>query len=144
MRRTVAAVLLLAAAPAVAADLPPPPGPGAAVEERLFLAAAPPAPGDALGLLAARVDCLDFQRGLIAARLEAGLLARGWNGEADRLWRLSQALDLFETRHIRPMIDPETQAAIVAAFAPAEADGEARARRCQAFGDRFALRRVTG
>ena len=144
MRRTVAAVLLLAAAPAVAADLPPPPGPGAAVEERLFLEAAPPAPGDALGLLAARVDCVDFQRGQIAARLDAGLLARGWNAEVDRLWRLSEALDRFETAHIRPMIDAETQAEVVAAFAPAETDGEERARRCQAFGDRFALRRITG
>jgi hypothetical protein len=144
MLRIVAAVVLLAAVPAAAADLSSPPGPGAAVEERLYLADAPTAAGDALGLLVARIDCVDFQRGLIAARLDAGLLARGWNAEADRLWRLSEALDRFETAHIRPMIDAETQAEVIAALAPEGSDQEARARRCEAFGDRFALRRVTG
>ena len=141
MQRIAVALLGLLAAPVRAADLPPPPGAGAPVEERLYLAAA--AAGDALGLLVARIDCVAFQRGQIDARLADGLLARGWNGEADRLWRLAEALARFEAAHIRPMIDAETQAAVLAAYAPA-ADEETRARRCQAFGDRFSLGRVVG
>jgi hypothetical protein len=143
MRRTFA-ILLLAVAPARAADLPSTPSAGAPLEERLYLAAASGAPGDALGLLAARIDCVAFQRARIEARLDAGLLAQGWNAEADRLWRLSEALARFEAVHIRPLIDAETQAAVLAAYAPAAGDGERRARRCRAFGDRLALGRVAG
>lgn len=145
MRTTLTTLLALAALPALAADLPPPPRAGAPLEERLFLAAGvtDPAPGD-LGLLAARVDCVAFQRTLIDARLGDGLLAGGWNAEADRLWRLSEALARFEAVHIRPMIDAETQAAVLAAYAFAARNDEARARRCLAFGDRFALGRASG
>jgi hypothetical protein len=140
MRLIAAAVVVLSAMPAFAADLPPAAGASAPLEERFYLAAA--SAEDALGLLAARIDCVAFQRELIEARLDAGLLARGWNAEADRLWRLSDALARFEAAHIRPAIDAETQAAVLAAYAPASEDEDARARRCLAFGDRFALGRV--
>jgi hypothetical protein len=135
--------LALAATPAAAADLPPPPPAGAPIEERLYLASASVS-GDALRLLAARVDCVAFQRARIDARLDDGLLARGWNAEADRLWRLSEALSRFESAHIRPHIDAETQAAVLAAYGATSPDAPDRASRCAAFGDRFALSRVSG
>jgi hypothetical protein len=148
MRKALATLVALAAAPVLAADLPPPPRAGAPVEERLFLAAdagaAPVASTDALGLLAARIDCVAFQRALIEARLDAGLLDGGWSAEADRLWRLSDALARFEAAHIRPLIDADTQGAVLAAYASLAPDLAARARRCLAFGDRFALDRVSG
>ena len=147
MRTALATLLLLAlsAPPAPAADLPPAPAAGAPAEERLYLSSAR---ADALELLTARVDCVAFQRARIEARLDTGLLARGWTAEADRLWRLAEALARFEAAHIRPLIDRDTQDALLEATAP---DGlapgpseETRATRCRAFGDAFALRRVTG
>jgi len=147
MRRTLATLLALAlsAPPVLAADPPPPPPAGAPAEERLYLASAT---ADALGLLVARVECVAFQRARIEARLDDGLLARGWTAEADRLWRLAEALARFEAAHIRPLIDPDTQDALLEAtapdgLAPAPRD-ETRAGRCLAFGDALALRRVTG
>jgi hypothetical protein len=148
MCKTLAKLITLAAAPALAADLPPEPRVGAPVEERLFLAAdaarAQIADTDDLGLLAARIDCVAFQRARIDARIAAGLLARGWSAEADRLWRLSTALGRFEAVHIRPLIDADTQSAVLAAYAAEAPDDATRARRCLAFGDRFALDRVSG
>lgn len=114
-----------------------------------------------------------FQRAAIAARLENGLLARGWSGEADRLWRLSEALAAFEAIHIRPLIDEATEEALLAAYAPGTGSiaagpdartptalpqalgpqsldsddpgaDESRATRCGSFADTFALRRVLG
>jgi hypothetical protein len=41
-------------------------------------------------------------------------------------------------------IDAETQEAVLAAYSSAAEDDETRARRCLAFGDRFALGRVLG
>jgi hypothetical protein len=88
-----------------------------------------------------------YQRAMIDARLEAGLLARGWSGEADRLWRLSEALTAFEAAHIRPMVDAETEAALLAAYTaepPADGADDPRAARCGSFADTFVLRRVLG
>jgi hypothetical protein len=147
MRLTRTLLLALAVTPAAAAaDLPPPP-PGAPLEQRLYLtsaSASASASGDALRLLAARVGCVAFQRARIDARLDDGLLARGWNAEADRLWRLAEALALFEAAHIRPHVDAETQAAVLSAYASATPDEPARADRCAAFGNRLALTRVSG
>jgi hypothetical protein len=114
MRMTLLA-LLAAPLPALALDLPPVPPVGAPVEERLYLASDSV---DPLDLLVARVTCVAFQRAAIAARLDDGLLARGWTGEADRLWRLSEALTAFEATHIRPLIDEETEEALLDAYAP--------------------------
>jgi len=136
---------LAAPRPAPAADLPPAPPAGAPVEYRLYIASDSL---DALDLLLARVACVAVQRAAIAARLEAGLLARGWSGEAGRLWRLYQALEAFEAAHIRPLIDADTQDALLDAYFPSAVGGaeggETRARRCLAFADAWALRRVAG
>ncbi len=140
-RRLLAALLALAAASAQAADLPPAPRAGAPVEERLYLAAASDG-SDPMSLLVGRIACVALQRARIAARLDAGLLARGWNAEADRLWRLSLALDRFETVHIRPHVDADSQDAVLAAYA--DAPGADAPGRCAAFGDSLALRRVSG
>jgi hypothetical protein len=140
MRRIRTLLLAIAATPA-AADLPPPPPADAPLEERLYLTSAT---DDTMRLLAARVDCVAFQRAGIDARLDAGLLARGWNAEVDRLWRHAEALARFEDAHIRPHLDEGTQAAVLAAYAAATPDDTARALRCASFGDRFALARVSG
>lgn len=145
MRQTLAGLLILAAASGRAADLPPAPPAGAPVEERLYLASAA---SDGAGLLAARIACVAFQRARLEARLEEGLLARGWSAEADRLWRLSEALARFEAAHIRPLVDEETQSVLLDAYFPegiaAAPDGPARADRCRAFGEAYMLRRVLG
>ena len=146
MRLTCLAVpaLVVAALPAGAAEMPPAPAAGAPVEERLFLASDS---ADDLLLRVARVDCVAYQRALIDARLDAGLLARGWSGEADRLWHLSEALAAFEDAHIRPMIDPDSEAALLAAYVPAPAaigKEDPRASRCASFAHAFVLRRVLG
>jgi hypothetical protein len=158
------ALLALLAAPAglQAAEMPPPPPPGAPLQERLYIASDS---ADDIVLLLARVTCVAYQRARIDARLEAGLLARGWSGEVDRLWRLSQALAAFEAAHIRPMIDAETEEVLLAAYAPDTATGtsaegppetgpdsartavpaaaeDPRALRCLSFGDAFLLRRA--
>lgn len=148
MRLTLLACL---AAPlcALAADLPPgppsglPPAPpaGAPVEQRLYLASDSLAP---LDLLVARVTCVALQRAAIAARLEAGLLARGWSHEADRLWRLTEALEAFETAHIRPEVDAGTQAALLDAYTPDLAPNDPRGAGCGSFADPSMLRRVLG
>jgi hypothetical protein len=142
MQRTLALILALAPAPAAAADLPPAPRAGAPIAERLYLATAAPVQDD-LALLAARIACVGFQRDRIARLLDAGLLAHGWNGDVERLWRLSQALDRFEAAHIRPHVDAETQAEVRDAYAAAIAEATS-AHQCTGFGNSYALRAVSG
>ena len=71
-----------------------------------------------------------------------GLLARGWTAKADRFRRLSEAAP------IRALIGRYAQDALLAACFPEGLpngrEDEARARRCLAFGDALALRRVNG
>jgi hypothetical protein len=145
MRRNSLAGLALLATPltAGAAEMPPAPAAGAPLEERLYLASDT---ADDVVLLVARVTCVAYQRAMIGARLEAGLLARGWSGEADRLWRLSEALTAFEAAHIRPMVDRDSETALLAAYVPdPQPDGDdPRAARCGSFADAFMLRRVLG
>lgn len=140
MHRTIAFLFGLAAAPAVAADLPPAARAGAALDERLYLVAAEPAADD-LALLAARITCVAYHRDRIMGLLDAGLIARGWNAEVDRLWRLSEALDRFETAHIRPHVDPETQKEVGELYS---GSGVNAAARCTGFGNSYALRAVSG
>lgn len=142
MHRTITLILAFSAVPAAAADLPPAPRAGAPLAERLYLATARPAEDD-LALLAARIACVAFQRDRIARLLDAGLLDHGWNGDVNRLWRLSEALDRFEAVHIRPHVDAETQEMVGDAYAPmiAEANG---AHQCTGFGNSYALRAVSG
>jgi hypothetical protein len=142
MPRILAAFLSIAALPVAAADLPPVPRAGATIEERLYLSTAASAPDD-LALLAARIACVAHQRDRIAAMLEHGLLIRGWNGEAERLWRLSEALAAFEATHIRPHVDAETQAAVLEAYASAR-DETPDTHRCTGFGNSYSLRAVSG
>jgi hypothetical protein len=143
MQRTLALILALAAAPVAAADLPPAPRAGAPLAERLYLATAAPVEND-LALLAARIACVAFQRDRIAGLLDAGLLAHGWNGEVDRLWRLSEALNRFEAAHIRPHVDAETQELVRHAYAPAIAGDAESDHQCTGFGNSYALRAVSG
>jgi hypothetical protein len=142
MRNAFALVLVLATTPVAAADLPPAPPAGAPLAERLYLATTTPA-GDDIALLAARIACVAFQRDRIARLLDAGLLAHGWNGDVDRLWRLSEALDRFEAVHIRRHVDAETQEMVRDAYAPmiAEANGD---HQCTGFGNSYALYAVSG
>jgi hypothetical protein len=142
MDRSLAVIIALAAAPAAAADLPPAPRAGAPLAERLYLAAAVPVEDD-LALLAARIACVAFQRERIAELLDAGLLAHGWNGDVDRLWRLSDALDRFEAAHIRPHVDADTQAEVRDAYMSAFA-GANSVHQCTGFGNSYALRAVSG
>jgi hypothetical protein len=142
MHRVVALILALSATPAAAADLPPAPRAGAPLAERLYLATAAPVEDD-LALLAARIACVAFQRDRIAHLLDAGLLAHGWNGDVDRLWRLSEALDRFEAAHIRPHVDPVTQELVRETYAQAMASSEST-HQCTGFGNSYALRAVSG
>jgi hypothetical protein len=142
MHRTLPLILALAAAPAAAADLPPAPQAGAPLAERLYLASTTPVEDD-LALLAARIACVAFQRDRIARLLDAGLLDHGWNGDVDRLWRLSEALDRFEAVHIRPHVDAETQEMVRDAYAPAIAEANS-AHQCTGFGNSYALHAVSG
>lgn len=133
---------ILAATPAAAVDLPPPVGPGAPLRERFYLASEA---ADDLSLLAARIECVAHHRARIEGLVDKGGLARGWSPEAERFWRLSQALDLFESAHIRPHVDAHTQEALARIYADGgAAQVEDRAERCLSFGDIYALRRLAG
>jgi hypothetical protein len=142
MHRTLALILALAATPAAAADLPPAPPAGAPLAERLYIVTPAPAEDD-LALLAARIACVAFQRDRIAQLLDAGLLDHGWNGDVNRLWRLSEALDRFEAVHIRPHVDTETQEMVREAYAPVIAEADS-AHQCTGFGNSYALYAVSG
>jgi hypothetical protein len=142
MPRILAAFISIAALPVAAADLPPVPRAGATIEERLYLSTSASAPDD-LALLAARIACVAHQRDRIADLLGQGLLIRGWNGEAERLWRLSEALTVFEAAHIRPHVDPETQAAVLKVYAAAQIATQ-DPHRCTGFGNSYSLRAVSG
>jgi hypothetical protein len=132
----------------LAAELPPPAPPGSTPQERLYLASGS---ADDIALLAARVECVAFQRARIEARLADGVVSQGWNHAAQGLWRLHEALSRFEAAHIRPHVDRDTQQALIDTYAPdgfdlaAETEeGADRARRCQSFGDAGTLRRLAG
>ncbi len=140
MRLALLALCFALAAPAAALDLPPPARSGGPILERFYLAS--DAAGD-LALLAARIECVAFHRARIAGYLDAGLLAGGWTRDVDRLWQLSEALDAFEAAHIRPFVDPDTQAALADLVLASGAE-EARSARCASFGDIYAFRRLAG
>lgn len=142
MHRAVLALFLAVATPAGAVDLPAPPAMDAPARDRFYLASEE---AGELSLLAARIECVAHHRARIEGFAGAGGLAWGWSSEAERLWRLSRALDLFEAAHIRPHVDPDTQEALAATYAERKAtDAEDRARRCLSFADPIALRCLAG
>jgi len=142
MRRAVLALILAVATPAGAVDLPAPPAMDAPARERFYLASEE---AGELSLLAARIECVAHHRARIDGFVQEGGFAQGWSREAERLWRLSRALDLFEAAHIRPHVDPDTQEALARTYGGGEAsDAEDSARRCLSFANPFALRRLAG